>query len=233
MKKTILTICIIAATAMLWSSCGGGATNESSSSNEPSSNKVTINEASSNEVTIGTQVWMTSNLNIEKFRNGDPIPQVKTAAEWRKAGENHQPAWCYYANDSNNGEKYGKLYNWYAVNDKRGLAPKGYHVPSDEEWTTLTDYLGGEDKAGAKMKSKNGWAVDGNGTNSSGWSGLPGGFRSYKGTFYDIDRNGYWWSSSDHYTRNAWYRHLDYDFGKVRTNWNPTAYGYSVRCLRD
>ena len=86
-------------------------------------------------ITIGTQVWMTKNLDVATFRNGDPIPQAKTDEEWEKAGENQQPAWCYYDNDPANGAKYGKLYNWYAVNDSRGLAPVGYHIPSDAEWT--------------------------------------------------------------------------------------------------
>ncbi len=106
-------------------------------------------------VTIGNQVWMTKNLDVSTFRNGDPIPQAKTAAEWKAADENKQPAWCYYDNDPANGAKYGKLYNWYAVNDSRGLAPAGYHIPSDVEWKQLTDFLGSE--AGKKMKSKSGW----------------------------------------------------------------------------
>ena len=95
-------------------------------------------------VTIGTQVWMTKNLDLATFRNGDPIPEAKTDEEWEKAGENKQPAWCYYDNDPANGAKYGKLYNWYAVIDSRGLAPVGYHIPSDADWTKLNDFLGGE-----------------------------------------------------------------------------------------
>ena len=138
-------------------------------------------------ITIGTQVWMTKNLDVATFRNGDPIPQAKTNEEWEKAGENQQPAWCYYDNDPANGAKYGKLYNWYAVNDSRGLAPSGYHIPSDAEWTILTDFLGGEKVAGTKMKSTDFWADyegnSGNGTNESGFSGLPGGYRYFNGTF--------------------------------------------------
>jgi uncharacterized protein (TIGR02145 family) len=108
----------------------------------------------SQTVTIGTQVWMTKNLNVATFRNGDPIPEAKTDEEWERAGAEGKPAWCYYNNDPKNGTKYGKLYNWYAVNDPRGLAPSGYHVPPDAEWTILTDYLGGEYDAGTKVKSK-------------------------------------------------------------------------------
>jgi hypothetical protein len=86
-------------------------------------------------VRIGDQLWMTRNLDVDRFRNGDLIPHVKSDEEWIKAGENGQPAWCYYDNDPKNGKKYGKLYNWFAVNDPRGLAPKSWHVPTDEEWT--------------------------------------------------------------------------------------------------
>ena len=190
-------------------------------------------EGSSNEVTIGKQVWMTENLNVDKFRNGDPIPEAKTDEEWGRAGDNKEPAWCYHYNEPANGEKYGKLYNWYAVNDPRGLAPKGWHVPSDKEWTTLTDYLGGEEIAGTKMKSTSGWKQDGNGTNESGFSGLPGGYRGSYGTFGYIDGYGYWWSSTEYSTSDAWYRDLGYDDGNVvRTSLNKED-GFSVRCLRD
>ena len=103
-------------------------------------------------VTIGTQIWTTKNLDVSTFRNGDVIPQASTDEAWKAAGENKQPAWCYYDNDTANASKYGKLYNWYAVNDPRGLAPAGYHIPTDAEWTVLTDYLGGYGIAGKKMK---------------------------------------------------------------------------------
>jgi len=184
-------------------------------------------------VTIGTQVWMTRNLDVSTFRNGDPIPQAKTNEEWEKAGVNKQPAWCYYNNDPANGAKYGKLYNWYAVSDSRGLAPVGYHIPSDAEWTLLTDYLGGEEKAGAKMKSKQGWAEDGNGTNSSGFSGLPGGLRNYVGAFDSIGEYGYWWSCAESNTDLAWYRLLDSNDGNVGRYVDLKEEGFSVRCLRD
>jgi uncharacterized protein (TIGR02145 family) len=95
-------------------------------------------------VTIGNQVWMTENLNVDKFSSGDIISEAKTDEAWIKAGENKQPAWCYYDNDPQKGDKYGKLYNWYAVADARGLCPAGWHAPSDDDWTVLTDYLRGE-----------------------------------------------------------------------------------------
>ena len=101
-------------------------------------------------VTIGTQVWMTKNLEVSTFRNGEIIPEAKTKDEWIAAADNHTPAWCYYDNNPANGTKYGKLYNWHAVNDSRGLAPEGWHVPTDEEWTVLENSLG--DDIGKKMK---------------------------------------------------------------------------------
>lgn len=95
-------------------------------------------------VRVGTQVWSNRNMNVSFFRNGDLIPQARTNEEWNRARENKQPAWCFYENDPANGVKYGKLYNWYAVNDPRGLAPVGYHIPSNAEWTILVNYLGGK-----------------------------------------------------------------------------------------
>jgi uncharacterized protein (TIGR02145 family) len=185
------------------------------------------------EVRIGRQIWMTTNLNVDRFRNGDPIPQARTPEEWKVAGERAQPAWCYYNNDPANGAKYGKLYNWYAVNDPRGLAPVGYHIPSDREWTVLTDLLEGENAAGGKMKSTSGWANNFNATNSSGFSGLPGGFRYNNGAFYGIGKYGYWWSSTEYSTNDAWYRNLGYGSGSVSRGDSDKGKGFSVRCLRD
>jgi len=107
----------------------------------------------SQTVTIGTQVWMTKNLDASTFRNGDSILQAKTEVEWKKAGENKQPAWCYHNNDPSIGGTYGKLYNWYAVNDPRGLAPAGWHVPSSEEWETLIDKIGWVDHENLKSEA--------------------------------------------------------------------------------
>ena len=109
------------------------------------------------QVKIGTQTWMGQNLNVDRFRNGDPIPEAKTNEEWQKAIENKQPAWCYYGNSVANGVKYGKLYNWFAVNDPRGLAPAGWHVPTKDEWFILINYLGGYKIAGTKLKSTSGY----------------------------------------------------------------------------
>jgi uncharacterized protein (TIGR02145 family) len=184
-------------------------------------------------VTIGGQVWTSKNLNVDKFRNGDPIPEARTDEEWKRAGEKQQPAWCYYDNDSNNGTKYGKLYNWFAVNDSRGIAPNGWHVPSDADWTILTDYLGGEKVAGTKMKSTRDWKNEGNGTNENGFSGLPGGIRYGSGTFEGVDGNGGWWSSAEASADNAWGRGFSCSRVSVGRSYNAKKSGFSVRCLRD
>ena len=184
-------------------------------------------------INIGTQVWMTKNLEVSTFRNGDPIPEAKTAEEWKKAGINKQPAWCYYKNDPANGAKYGKLYNWHAVNDPRGLAPKGWHVPSDADWQQLTDYLGGWE-AGGKMKSTTGWTAPNiDASNRSGFSGLPGGVRDDDGTFSDVGNYGSWWSSTEFSTGTAWNRYLYYKDGDEGAGYYSKASGFSVRCIRD
>jgi uncharacterized protein (TIGR02145 family) len=192
------------------------------------------------EITIGDQVWMAENLSVDTFRNGDPIPEAKTYKEWVKAGENEQPAWCYYDNDPKNGEEYGKLYNWYAVIDPRGLAPIGWNVPSDDDWKTLTEYLGGEVVAGTKMKSTIGW-VDDEGqpviicpiTNESGFNGLPGGTRNSFGTFNNVGSYGGFWSSSESSSAIAWNRYLlNGNHDLVRDTYYKRL-GFSVRCLRD
>ena len=184
------------------------------------------------EVTIGTQVWMAQNLNVDTFRNGDTIPEAKTNEEWAIAGNNKQPAWCYYDNDPANGKKYGKLYNWYAVIDIRVLAPLGYHIPTDGEWAILNDFLGGVVVAGTKMKSKSGWSED-NGTNESGFSGLPGGARNSSGPFSNVGSYGNWWSSTETSSANAWNRFLSYGVGHFNGVSTSKLNGFSVRCLRD
>ena len=190
----------------------------------------------SQDITIGKQTWTSKNLDVSTFRNGEAIPEAKNAKQWVKAGKNTTAAFCYYNFDSKNGKVYGKLYNWFAVNDSRGLAPKGYHIPSDAEWTILTEFLGGRDIAGKKMKSKDGWSDDGNGDNSSGFNGLPGGYCGYNGYFSNRSGNGYWWSSSEDSTTNAsvaWFRGLDNYYTPVLRNGNSENDGFSVRCLRD
>lgn len=212
--KTIIPVMI----SLFLFSCGNNSSNKSNSELPG--------------IKIGTQTWAAKNLDVSSFRNGDAIPEAKTDAEWTAAGKEGKPACCYYDNDPANGAKYGKLYNWYAVNDPRGLAPKGWHIPSDKEWAILTTYLGGENGAGTQKKSSNGWKDNGNGSNSSGLAALPGGYRFPDGSFYAIGNYCHWWSSSEFNTINAWYSNL-YGDGGVERDSCPKRYGYSVRCLRD
>jgi uncharacterized protein (TIGR02145 family) len=201
----------------------------------PSSSKTeelstTATSVAEGEVAIGKQIWTSKNLNVTTYRNGDVIPQVQDANAWANLSTG---AWCYYENNTANGSSYGKLYNWYAVNDPRGLAPKGYHIPTDNEWTILSENLGGTSEAGTKMKSSSGWKNNGNGTNITGFAGLPGGCRGYDGDFNGIGANGYWWSSSEFNTSDAWDRDLDANVGNVNRIANDKRNGFSVRCLRD
>jgi len=192
-----------------------------------------IDRPARDTIRIGTQVWRSINLNLSRYRNGDKIPQVKDAAAWAALTTG---AWCYYNNDPATGAIYGKLYNWYAVHDPRGLAPAGWHVPSDAEWTILTNYLGGEAVAGGKMKETGTthWiAPNTDATNSSGFTGLPGGFRFGNGTFGSIGYSGYWWSSTENNTNDAWFRYLYYGNGYIYRSLNYKRYGFSVRCLRN
>jgi uncharacterized protein (TIGR02145 family) len=184
----------------------------------------------SQNVTIDSQKWMPKNLDVSNFRNGDPIPQAKTNAEWKKAGESRQPAWCYYENESVIGNKYGKLYNWYAVNDPRGLAPEGYHIPTRGEWILLTEFLGGEYEAGKKMKTKEGWRDNGNGNNQSGFSGLPGGGRDDQGAFFLLGQGGHWWTSTEN-EEQAWLYMLSHKVNFVRSDDGSKGVGLSVRCV--
>ena len=185
------------------------------------------------EVKIGNQIWKIKNLDVDKFSNGDPILEAKTDEEWKKAVENKQPAWCYYKNDPANGEKYGKLYNWYAVDDSRGISPLGWHVPTVEEYQELIQTLGGanysgEDSkgiAGSQLKSTSDWKQNLYVNNSSNFSASDGYFSSQ-------GYHGYWWCSTDKDAEIALSQHLAYypnDLVKQELN---KAYGISVRCLK-
>ena len=183
-------------------------------------------------VTIGNQQWMRENLDVLTYRNGDIIPQVTDQTAWAALTSG---AWCYYNNDVANGAIYGKLYNWYAVNDPRGLAPTGWHVPSDAEWTTLSTTLGGAAVAGGKMKTTGttSWTTPNTGaTNESGFAGLPGG-RGGSGTFSNVGYGGYWWGSTEFSAASAWGRVLFYSSGDVGRSASAKKLGFSVRCLRD
>ncbi|MBN1664115.1 MAG: fibrobacter succinogenes major paralogous domain-containing protein [Deltaproteobacteria bacterium] len=182
-------------------------------------------------VVIGTQEWMSENLRVEHYGNGDAIPQVQDAKEWKKLTTG---AWCYYESSTENGKTYGKLYNWYAVNDPRGLAPKGWHIPSDAEWNVITDYLGGNKDAGGKLKATTLWeGINKGTTNKSGFTALPGGYSEDGGRFKFIGKNGSFWSSTQINTIAAWCRELKHTGPNIFRSSNHKRYGLSVRCVKD
>jgi uncharacterized protein (TIGR02145 family) len=200
-------------------------------------------------VTIGTQVWMAENLKTTKYRNGDLIGTT-TPATLDISGEStpkHQ--WTYDGNESNVAT-YGRLYTWYAVTDSRNVCPAGWHIPTDDEWTTLTNYLtnngygyeGSGSDIAKSMASTSGWTTDptagnvGNdqaSNNRSGFTALPSGYREGDGTFYDVGSNGGWWSSSEYSSTNAFFRCMYYDISSVYRFNLGKENGFSVRCLRD
>jgi uncharacterized protein (TIGR02145 family) len=179
------------------------------------------------------QEWMAENLRSISYANGDPIQNVTDNTIWQNLTAG---AWAHYNNDNQYENPYGKLYNWYTVADPRNVCPTGWHVPSDAEWTVLSDYLGGEAVAGGKMKSTGTayWvSPNTNATNESGFSGLPGGNRGVDGVFLYVGNNGHWWSSAELDTDYAWFRYLFYSNGNVPIVPGFKAVGFSVRCLRD
>lgn len=186
----------------------------------------------SNEVTIGTQTWMTRNLSVALFRNGDTIPEAKNNEEWVKAASEGKPAWCYYKNDQTNNARYGKIYNWFAVNDPRGLAPEGWHVASIDEWNSLIQFLGGEQNAGKRLKATEDWSDPANSDNSSGFWALPSGFRdddnfAVPGTF------AMYWTSTEKDSVNARYVVMYTGDTDAPTYFISKAHGYSVRCIKN
>lgn len=208
-----------------------------------------------NSVIIGTQEWQKENLNVSKYSDGTPIPQVTDPTQWANLTTG---AWCYYNNDPANGAIYGKLYNWYAVAGiydsaslnnpalRKQLAPQGWHIPSDTEWSSLINYLdpsanGGSTTpniAGGAMKEAGTihWLSPNTGaTNESGFTGLPAGYIFNNGTFYLFGYYVVWWSSTETDNTNAWIRYLGYDFGSVGRDFYEYAKknGFSVRCLNN
>ena len=185
-----------------------------------------------------------TNLNVSKYSDGTPIPEVADPTQWANLTTG---AWCYYSNTTANGTIYGKLYNWYAVVGiydaasatnpalRKKLAPVGWHVPIDAEWTRLRECLGGESVAGGKMKSISTlWQSSNTGaTNESGFSGLPAGYRTNGGTFDSVGNYGFLWSSSEFNTTSTWIHFLNYYHGLASRYHYYKGNGFSVRCLRD
>ncbi len=192
-------------------------------------------------VQIGNQCWTTKNLNTSFYDNGEVVEHIAPISAWTSAGLAQNGAWCYYNNDPLNEVFHGKLYNFYAVTDTRGLCPSGWHVPTDSDYTLLTDYLGGISVAGGKMKTTGNtgagtglWVNPNNdATNESGFSALPGGYRTAMGQFFSIGSFGSLWSSSSENETEAWYRGLANYNGVVFRSTCEKSDGCTVRCVMD
>ena len=185
-------------------------------------------------IQIGDQLWMAENLKVTHYNNGEEIPNITNNGDWSGLSTG---AYGDYDNNPTNSETYGRLYNWFAVDDDRGVCPEGWHVPSDNEYTVLTDYLGGESVAGGKMKEAGleYWnSPNAGATNESGFTGLPAGYRFYNnGTYGNMGDLGYFWSSSESSSNYAWFRLLHYNSSLVYRYSNNRRDGISVRCLED
>ena len=182
-------------------------------------------------VEIGDQCWFAENLRSTEYANGSAIPNVTDDGAWIDL---FYGARCDYDNDASNVATYGRLYNWYAVDDARGLCPSGWHVPTDEEWTDLADYITsqGFSETATALKSTTGWSGSGNGTDDFGFSALPGGFRLSGGFFASVGSTCYLWSSSSSGV-SALYRTIYDNFPAITSNTVVPRNGFSVRCLRD
>lgn len=207
-----------------------------------------------NTVTIGTQVWMKENLRTTKYRNGDLIGTTTPATMNIYAETTPKYQWAYGGNVSNVAT-YGRLYTWYAATDNRNVCPAGWHVPTDAEWTVLTDYLinngygyqGSASDIGKSMASTLGWTTyvtagtagtvgnDQASNNSSGFTALPGGYRFYYGTYEGGGESGYWWSSTEYSTAYAWLRSMEANKTNVDrySSYFGKATGFSIRCVKD
>jgi Fibrobacter succinogenes major domain (Fib_succ_major). len=206
-------------------------------------------------ITIGSQKWMVENLRTTKYRSGESISCVTDNTTWSNASFG---AYCYYNNSIGNNAQYGNLYNWYAVNDSRKIAPAGWHIPTNEEWNTMITYLVDNgynadgsttwNKVARSLAAKSNWATLANSgfsglvysigydlskNNSTGFTALPGGYRNNTGNFEGLSFFGYWWSATENDSKNGkdWY--LYYPDSSISNSYSSKSYGYSVRCVKD
>jgi uncharacterized protein (TIGR02145 family) len=184
-------------------------------------------------IKIGNQVWMSENLKVTRYRNGDSVLNAAYDTAWSNVTTG---SYCSYNNDTSLEKTYGKLYNWYAVTDARNLAPQGWHIATPEEVITLMEYVGGDTIAGAKMKEAGPmhWLGPNEGTtNEFGFTALPGGYRFSEGTFHTRGSNGYWWSRGRSYEMYTWSPRLYTYFADIERDYRNKNLGLSVRCLKD
>ena len=207
-------------------------TSTSSTTTTTTTNSNPCPECTTGDVQIGDQLWSSCNLDVETYNDGTPIPQVTDPTAWAGLTTG---AWCYYNNDSVNGCTYGKLYNWYAVHDTLhgGLAPTGYHIPTDTEWTTLTNYIGEGSADALKEEGQTHWAYPSYGTNLYGFTALPSGYRLEDGSFTQITYQSIFWTSTQYNATNVWGRKMLSNYYNVtRINYNKVD-GFPVRVIKN
>lgn len=234
-----LSVIVILLISLLLFSCGK---DSSTNSDNPNGGDTTgtITDIDGNiyqVIKIGNQNWMAENLRVTHYRNGDEIPNEMDSATWSTLWDGSIGAYCDYNNDVANAVTYGKLYNWYAVNDNRNLAPAGWHVPSQVEWQALIDHLGGSTVAGGKMKETgtSHWiSPNTDASNESGFSALPGGYRHYYYGFVKRRYLAYFWSSTEHDANDAWQFYLEnINSEAILEVRKDKPCGFSIRCVKD
>lgn len=201
----------------------------------PNNFEQTVKDIDGNEystISIYNQVWFAENLKTTRLNDSTPISELNTLPDLTKTEE---PYFCLYNNDNVNKTHYGYLYNWYAVNTNK-LCPKGWHVPSEDDWKELTDSLGGTTVAGGKLKQRGTdfWKdANTDATNSYSFSALPGGYRNLSGTYKYLGERGFWWSSTANDSISSWYHSIYYYSGQIYNNNFANNMGFSVRCIKD
>lgn len=230
-------LCIYFSFLLLAISFFGCGSDSSSGPDDNNSQPNTVTDIDGNTyqvTTIGTQVWMAENLKVTHYRNGDAIPNVTDNTAW---GDLVTGAYCNYNNDGGNGISYGRIYNWYAISDSRNIAPVGWRVATDGDWQTLVNYLGDHMTAGGKLKESGTthWTSPNTGaTNESGFTALPGGYRSgSSGGFSGIGDRAEFWCSTDTTSDAAWARTLYYNNIEIYRDGRDKGHGYSVRCIKE
>ena len=200
-------------------SCGGGKTGNGGSK--------------SKSVVIGEQEWMVENLNVTVFRDGSEIEYIDYEDDWNDVHKEKSPAFCYYEFKEENEKISGKLYNWYAVSDPRGICPEGWRVPTDADWQQLIEFLGGAESAYDKMKSTSGWDNDDNGTNESGFNAKPSGIVDIVGQSGLKGVGTIWWASDPVGIKNAATRLIYPGYRYIYTDALSRGQGHSVRCIKE
>ena len=230
MRRTMFILTVLFFSIFTFFNCN----KKSPTGNEDTSTVTDIDGNTYQTVKIGTQWWMAENLKVTHYRNGDDI-QYDVHSEWITLSSG---AFCVFNNDIHNAATYGYLYNWYVVNDSRNIAPVGWHVPTDAEWQTLIDYLGGSSVAGGKLKetgTTHWYSPNAGATNESGFSALPAGYRCSSSAYFGgLGHGAHFWSASAYSSSYVYARHLYSSHSEVsRTYYNEKQTGYSIRLVRD